>query len=163
MARNAFKWIIVALVVATLFVGATIVLARIQSQSLQSQSAIMVQVPIDSVTLPLDTSGIGTQYLPSATLSVKLEPYPPRVNSESTLRLIALDPTTRAVKSITATLSIADVSLVEGDDFNLERTPSGAYEASGRFFPEPGDWRLRVRIDFGEREPYSMLMLVEAT
>jgi len=158
MARNALKWIIVALVIASLLVGATVVLTRLQTQ----QATTPVQVPVESIALPLDQNGIGTQYLSSAILSVKLSPYPPRANTPSSLTLIALDPRTQAVKEITPTLSVADLSLVEGNDYAMKRTVSGAYEASGNFFAQAGKWRVRIRIDLGEREPYSIPMVVEA-
>ncbi len=158
MARIALKWIIVALVAASLLVGATVVLTRLQAQ----RTTTSVQVPIGSLALPLDQNGIGTQYLPSAILSVKLSPYPPRANTPSSLTLIALDPTTKMVKEITPTLSVADLLLVGGNDYPMPRTTSGAYEATGSFFAESGEWRVRVRIDLGEREPYSMLMVVQA-
>src|SRR6186997_1156582 len=94
--RNAFRWIVVALVAASMLIVAAIVLNRL---ALNQQPAIAtVQVPVSNMTLPLDASGAGMQIIPEATLSVKLSPYPAQVNAPSTLMLVALDPKTNAVK-----------------------------------------------------------------
>ena len=84
------------------------------------------------------------------------------MNAPSTLTIVALDPKTNAVKQITPTLEIAPVVEVEGAMYEMKSDAAGSYTAGGLFFLDPGEYRLRVRIDLGTKEPYSMLIAVEA-
>lgn len=162
MIRNALRWIVVALVAASMLIVAAIVLNRLALNVQSAQPATLdVQVPASNMLLPLDASGAGMQIIPEAILSVKLSPYPSQVNAPGTLTLVALDPQTNAIKTITPTLEIAPLIEVEGATYEMKRDAAGSYTAGGIFFPQSGEYRLRVRIDLGTDEPYSMLIAVE--
>jgi hypothetical protein len=160
MIRNAFRWIVIALVAASMLIVAAIVLNRLAVN--QAPAIVAVQVPASNMAVPLDAAGAGLQIIPEAMLSVKLSPYPPQVNAPSTLTLVALDPQTNAVKVITPTLEIAPLVEVEGATYAMKSDAAGSHTAGSVFFPEPGEYRLRVRIDLGASEPYSMLIAVNA-
>lgn len=159
--RRAFIWIVIALLFASALLSLAIVLNRLRPP--ESRAAIdLIGVQASSMALPLDATGAGMQVISGATLSVKLDPFPPRANAESTLTLVALDRQTQAVKVITPTLTVAELTQVNGVDYAMIRQNNGAYVARGRLFPASGEWRLRVRINLGAGEDYSMLMLVDA-
>lgn len=161
MIRNTFRWVLVALVAASLLIVAAIALNRLALNAQQAQPAsVAVQVPASNMALPLDAAGVGTQIIPEAILSVRLAPYPPQVNAPSTLTLVALDPHTNAIKVITPTLEIAPLVEVSGETFAMQRDAAGSYTAGGIFFPQSGEYRLRIRINLGTAEPYSMLIAV---
>jgi hypothetical protein len=161
--RNAFRWIIVALIAASMLIVAAIVLNRLALNVQSAQPAVVtVQVPASNMALPLDEDGAGMQIIPDAILSVKLSPYPVQVNVPSTLTLVALDPKTKAIKVITPTLEIAPLVEVEGATYEMKNDVAGSTTAGGIFFPEPGEYRLRIRIDLGTDEPYTMLIAVDA-
>jgi hypothetical protein len=161
--RNAFRWIVVALIAASMLIVAVIALNRLALSVQSVQPAVVtVQVPASNMLLPLDASGAGMQIIPEAILTAKLSPYPVQVNAPSTLTLVALDPRTNAIKLITPTLEIAPLIEVEGATYAMKSDAAGSYSAGGVFFPEPGEYRLRVRIDLGTEQPYSMLIAVDA-
>lgn len=160
MIRNAFRWIVVALVAASMLIVAAIVLNRLAAN--QQPATVTLQVPASNMAVPLDASGVGTQIIPEAILSVKLSPFPAQANVTSTLALVALDPRTHAVKVVTPTLEIAPLVDVNGATFEMKSDAAGSQSAGGIFFPEPGEYRLRLRIDLGTAEPYSMLIAVVA-
>jgi hypothetical protein len=93
---------------------------------------------------------------------VKLSPYPVQVNAPSTVTLVALDPKTNTIKVVTPTLEIAPLVEVEGASYEMKSDAAGSTTAGGIFFPEPGEYRLRIRIDLGTDEPYTMLIAVDA-
>lgn len=161
MARIALRWVIVALIAASLLLVVGIALARLQAQR-DIARAVELQVPLDSIVVPLSADGVGAQVIEPATLSIRLDPYPPRAGALATVTLVALDRKAGRVMTITPTLSIAEPTQVEGRDYPMAPQGNGAYVVSGVFFPRPGPWRLRVHIDFGATEPYRMLALVEA-
>jgi hypothetical protein len=161
--RNAFRWIVVALIAASMLIVAAIVLNRLALNDQNAQPAVVtVQVPASNMALPLDASGAGMQIIPDAILTVKLSPFPAQANVTSTLTLVALDPATKAVKVVTPTLEIAPLIEVEGATYAMKSDAAGSYTAGGIFFPDPGEYRLRIRIDLGTDQPYSMLIAVEA-
>ncbi len=161
MIRNAFRWIVVALVAASMLIVAAIVLNRLALNVQSAQpAAVTVQVPASNMVLPLDASGAGMQIIPDAVLSVKVSPYPVQVNAPITLTLVALDPKTNAIKLITPTLEIAPLVEVEGATYAMKSEAAGSHTAGGIFFPDSGEYRLRIRIDLGTDEPYSMLIAV---
>jgi hypothetical protein len=160
--RNAFRWIIVALIAASMLIVAAIVLNRLALNVQSAQPAVVtVQVPASNMALPLDDGG-GMQIIPDAILSVKLSPYPVQVNAPSTVTLVALDPKTNTIKVVTPTLEIAPLVEVEGASYEMKSDAAGSTTAGGIFFPEPGEYRLRIRIDLGTDEPYTMLIAVDA-
>lgn len=161
VARIALRWVFIALVAASLLLVAAIGLTRWQAQR-DVARAVALQVPVDSIAVPLDANGLGAQTIEPAELRIRLDPYPPRAGASATLTLVALDRWTGEVMTITPTLSVAEPTAVEGRDYPMARQPSGAYAVSDALFPHPGAWRLRVHIDFGTAEPYRMLALVEA-
>lgn len=160
MIRNALRWIVVALIAASLLIVATIAVSRLAQNT--SPTTATLQVPASNMAVLLDTNGAGTQIIPAAILSVKLSPFPAQANVNSTLTLVALDPQTNAIKVITPTLEIAPVVEVAGETFAMKSDAAGSFNASGIFFPQPSEYRLRMRIDLGTDEPYSMLIAVEA-
>jgi hypothetical protein len=89
--------------------------------------------------------------------------HPERV---ATLTLVAIDRSAQtqpqAFKSITPTLEVAPLDAVNGQSFAMQPNESGAYVAAGRFFPKAGEWRMRVLVDWGEGEPHSVLIVVDA-
>lgn len=161
VARIALRWVIVALIAASLLLVAAIVLSRLQAQR-DAARTVELQVPLDSIAVPLSADGLGTQVIEPAELSIKLDPYPPQASAPATLTLVALDRKTRNLMVVTPTLSVAEPAQVDSVVYPMVRQSNGAYIASGAFFPKPGPWRLRVSIDFGAAEPYRMLALVEA-
>ncbi len=161
MARIALRWVIVALILASLLLAVGIALARLQAQR-DTARVVELQIPLDSIAVPLNADGVGAQIIEPATLSIRLNPYPPRAAAPATVTLVALDRKTGRAMTITPTLSIAEPTQVEGRDYPMAPQGNGAYVVSGVFFPKPGVWRLRAHIDFGAAEPYRMLALVEA-
>ncbi len=161
MARIALRWVVVALVAASFFLAATIALSRLRLQH-EAARAVELQVPVDSIAVPLDARGVGVQTIAPAELSLKLDPYPPRAGDPTTLTLVALDRNARTLLIITPTLSVAALTQVDGVEHPMLRQDNGAYAFTGLLFPTPGRWRLRVSIDFGVDAPYRMLALVEA-
>lgn len=161
MVRIALRWVIVALIAASLLLVVAIALTRWQAQR-DAAGMVELQIPLDSIAVPLSADGVGTQIIEPAELSIRLDPYPPRASAPATLTLVALDRKTRDLMVITPTLSVAEPAQVDGVAYPMVRQSSGAYIASGVFFPKPGLWRLRVSIDFGVMEPYRMLALIEA-
>lgn len=161
MIRNAVRWVVVALIAASMLIVAAMMLSRLAAGS-QPPASVDVQVPASNMALPLDASGAGMQIIPEAVLSVKLSPYPPQGNAPSTLTLVALDPKTQVVKLITPTLEIAPLADVDGVTFAMKKDAAGSHTAGGVFFPQAGEYRLRIHIDLGTAEPYSMLIVVNA-
>ncbi|WP_169237941.1 hypothetical protein [Candidatus Roseilinea sp. NK_OTU-006] len=161
MARIALRWVIVALIAASLLLVAGIALTRMQVQRGVAR-AVQLSVPLDNMVVPLNADGVGAQVIELAALGIKLDPYPPRAGAPATVTLVALDRAAGRVMTITPTLSVAEPTDVEGRDYPMVPQGNGAYVASGVFFPRPGVWRLRAHIDFGVAEPYRMLALVEA-
>ena len=157
LASNALKWIFVALLAASLFVGVAIVLARWRARL----PAPTIQVPIDNVAMPLDASGAGMQIVANTVLSATLQPWPPRANTPSSLTLIATDWTTHAAREVTPTLEIAPHDQVDSTTFTMMRVAPGRYESRGVFFPSPGPWRVRVRMTVADGEPYTMLIVAD--
>lgn len=155
MARIALRYILIALIAASLLLIATIALVRLAPPP----TSITQQVPIDSIAVALDANGAGMQVLDNAILSVSLLPHPPRAGEPVTVTLVAIDRATGATMSVTPTLSVAEAGLVEGQDVLMARDAGGAYVATGALFPAPGEWRARVRVDFGAESDYSMIML----
>ena len=132
MVRNAFRWIVVALVAASMLIVAAIVLNRL---ALSQQPAIAaLQVPASNMAVLLDENGAGLQIIPDAKLSVRLSPYPAQVNAPVALVLVALDPETNTVKQITPTLEIAPLVEVEGASYAMKSDAAGSYSAGGVFF-----------------------------
>lgn len=163
LARNAFRWMVVALVAASLLLVAALLLNRLALNAQSAQPATTtLQVPASNMALPLDANGAGTQIIPEAILSVRLSPFPARGNVTSTLTLVALDPKTNAIKVITPTLEIASLAQVDGAIFTMQSDAAGSYTAGGIFFSQSAEYRLRIRIDLGTDQPYSMLIAVEA-
>jgi hypothetical protein len=161
VARIALRWVIVALIAASLLLIAAIALSRLQMQR-DAARAVELQVPLDSIAVPLSADGIGAQVIEPAELRVKLAPYPPQAGAPATLTLVALDRKTGSLMMVTPTLSVAALTQVEGLEYPMTRQSNGAYTISGILFPKPGPWRVRVSIDFGAEEPYRMLALVQA-
>jgi hypothetical protein len=159
--RIALRWILIALVAASLFLAAAVALSRWRLQTETAQEA-KVQSPVESIAVPLDGHGIGSQIIERAELNLRLDPYPPRAGMPATLTLVAVDRTARAVMTITPTLEVAEVTQADGRNFRAARQSNGAYVVTGRLFPKPGPWRLRLTVDFGTDEPHRMLALVEA-
>ena len=157
MPRIALKWIIVALVAASLFVSAAIALARWRAQ-LPAQT---LQVPIDNVALSLNASGTGMQIVANTVLSASLQPWPPRANTSSLLTLVASDWTTHVAHEVMPTLEIAPSDQVDGTAFTMMRIAAGRYEAKGVFFPLKNQWRVRVRMTVAGDEPYTMLIVAD--
>ena len=161
MVGIALRWILVALLAASLLLAAAVALSRLRLQIETAQEA-EVQSPVESIAVPLDARGLGSQTIERAELNLRLDPYPPRAGMPATLTLVAVDRTARAVMTITPTLEVAEATQAEGANFAATRQDNGAYVVTGRLFPRPGPWRLRLTIDFGADEPYRMLALVEA-
>jgi hypothetical protein len=160
MARIALKWIVVALVAASLLLVAAIALARLRPAL--PTTITLTQVPVDNIAVPLDAAGAGMQVLEDVSLSLKLAPYPPRAGVESSLTIVAIDRATQAIRPITPTLEVAALDAVSGESFEMQADVSGAHSATDQFFPAAGEWRMRVLVDFGAAEPHSVLILANA-
>lgn len=158
MSRIALRSIIIAIVAASVFLVATILLVRWRSQLITQT----VQVPIDTIALPLDANGHGLQIVANTELSVTLSSYPPRANTVSTLMLTADEWKTHAAREVTPTLEIAALNKVDAVTFMMMRITPGHYAASDIFFPARGPWRMRVRMTLDDGTPYTMLIVAEA-
>lgn len=161
MLRLGLQWVGVALLVAAALVGFTALLVRLTPPP---PAAIDLQVPIESVALPLDANGVGEQVLRDAMLVVRLTPYPPHAGAPSVLDVVIIDRLTQQPRAITPTLQVAPLEEAEGTLFPFTRLPQGGYRARGVFFPHPGEWRVRLRLRFGNsaEDSYSALMVVRA-
>jgi hypothetical protein len=155
MIRIGLRYIALALAAGSLLVIATTVLVRLVPQP----DVMTLQAPLHALALPLDENGTGTQVLDNAILSVRLDPYPPRASRGVTVSLIALDRAGGATMVVTPTLSVAELTQVDGVEWPMARVATGAYAASAEMFPHTGQWRLRARVDFGAGEPYSLLVV----
>jgi len=155
--RAALCLVIAALVAASLFVGATIMLARWRT-GLGEQT---LAVPIDNMALPLDMQGTGLQIVSGTVLKATVKPWPPRADTAESLTLSANDDATGAMRAVTPTLEIAPSDQVDGTRFLLVSLSPGRYIARGTFFSsgQAARWRMRVRLSLPGGEPYTMLIL----
>jgi len=158
----ALRWILVALLAASLFLASAVVLSRWRLQIETAQEQVEVQSSVESIAMPLNARGLGSQTIERADLSLRLDPYPPQAGATATLTLVVVDRTARAVMAVTPTLEVAEATQADGTNFTATRQDNGAYVLTGQLFPRPGAWRLRLTIDFGADAPYRMLALVEA-
>jgi len=154
------RWILVALFAASCLLGTGIGLARWQSESVNQQ--VDVLVPMDTIALPLDEHGVGSQVIAPARLTVRLTPYPPRAGQPVTLTLVVVDRFSNATLRVRPHLEVSEWTQADGQGYTAVRHASGAYLFGGLQLPRPGRWRLRLTIDFGTDQPYRTLMLVEA-
>ncbi len=154
------RWILVALCAASCLLGMGIGLARWQSGLANQQ--VDVLVPMDTIALPLDEHGVGSQVIAPARLTVRLMPYPPRAGQPVTLSLVVVDRFSGAVLPVQPYLEVSEWTQTDGQGHAAVRHASGAYIFSGLQFSQPGRWRLRLTIDFGTDQPYRTLILVDA-
>lgn len=161
MVGIALRWILIALVAASLFLAAAVALSRWRLQTETAHEA-EAPLPVESIAVPLNARGLGSQTIELAELSLRLDPYPPRAGAPATLTLVAVDRTAGAVMIVTPTLEVAEVTQADGRNFRAARQSNGAYVVTGQLFPRPGAWRLRLTIDFGADATYRILALVEA-
>jgi hypothetical protein len=154
------RWILAALFAASCLLGIGIGLVRWQSEAVNQQ--VNVPVPMDTIALPLDEYGVGSQVIALARLTVRLAPYPPRAGQPVTLTLVVVDRFSGAVLHVRPHLEVSEWMQADGQGYMAVRHASGAYFFDGVQLPQPGRWRLRLTIDFGAGQPYRTLILVEA-
>jgi len=153
------RWILVALLAASGLLVVGIGLARWQAQATLQ---VDLPVPIDTIAMPLDEHGVGSQVIAPAGLTVRLTPYPPRAGQPATLTLVVVERASGSLMDVQPHLVVSKWAQPEGRRFAAVRRAVGDYVFSGLFFPQPGRWQLRLAIDFGDGRPYRTLVLVEA-
>jgi hypothetical protein len=151
--------IVLALALASLVLAASIVLSRWQAQLEQQQAE---RRNAGDIAMPLDASGTGSQTVDGVQITYRLAPYPARAGAASTLTVLALDLNSGQTRAITPTLDVAPLSTTASVTFSCQTDAGGAYSASGVFFPQGGDWRMRVRSQLLPNDSYVTVMVVNA-
>jgi hypothetical protein len=157
MFRPAFRAIFAACIAGSVIVVAGVLLGRWQREL----DARPNNAPVGVIAMPLDELGVGAQTISNTLLTYRLSPYPPVAGQPHTLTLLALDRVTGQPRALPPTLEIGPVAQVDGTVFAMPVDATG-YTATGQFFPQAGEWRIRVTVPLFENEDYSTIMLVRA-
>jgi hypothetical protein len=139
-ARRAIIFVCVAAILAGVFTLAAAVLTRWMANAPQPAP---LDVPLASLSLPLDGQGLGTQIIEGNSLTFRLQPYPPVARAPVTLTLVAIRPN-GALAQFAPAVSVSALNQVPGPGAPMRQLPSGGYEYSGLLFPNPGQWRITV-------------------
>jgi hypothetical protein len=162
--RRALYFVIAALVLASLVVAASALLARRLRAPAAQRPPEPAEVPVTSIAMPLDSAGNGFQVVNNKRLIYRLAPHPAQPGAPHELNLIVIDTRTGAVLPVTPTLEITREDAGAAGDvlsFDFPRNATGGYAARDVFFPETGIWRMRVRTELFEDETYSTVIVVK--
>ena len=88
-ARRAIVFISIAAILAGVFSLSAAVLTRWMANV---PPAAPLDVPLASLSLPLDAQGLGTQVIEGTSLTFRVQPYPPVARSPVTITLVAIGP-----------------------------------------------------------------------
>lgn len=157
--KLVLRIIVLAMVLASMVLMASVVLSRWQAQLEQHEAASR---NAGDIAMPLDASGTGSQTVDGVQVTYRLSPFPPRAGVASTLTVLALDLGSGRTRAITPTLEIAPLSAVAGGTYAFRAEAGGAYSADGVFFPRSGEWRMRVRTQLLPDGSYVTVMVVRA-
>lgn len=139
-ARRAIVFISIAAILAGVFSLSAAVLTRWMANV---PPAAPLDVPLASLSLPLDAQGLGTQVIEGTSLTFRVQPYPPVARSPVTITLVAIGPGGVLVQFAPA-VSVSALNQVAGPGAPMRRLSSGGYEHAGILFPAPGRWRITV-------------------
>ena len=139
-ARRAIIFVCVAAILAGVFTLAAAVLTRWMANAPQPAP---LDVPLASLSLPLDGQGLGTQIIEGNSLTFRLQPYPPVSRAPVTLTLVAIRPN-GALAQFAPAVSVSALNQVPGPGAPMRQLSSGGYEFGGILFPAPGQWRITV-------------------
>jgi hypothetical protein len=139
-ARRAIVFICVAVILAGGFTLSAAVLTRWMATAPQPAPP---DVPLASLSLPLDAQGLGTQVIEGNSLTFRVQPYPPVSRAPVTITLVAIG-SNGGLAQFTPAVSVSALNQVAGPGAPMRRLPSGGYEYSGVLFSTPGQWRITV-------------------
>ncbi len=139
-ARRAIVFICIAAILAGVFSLAAAVLTRWMAAA---PPTAPLDVPLASLSLPLDAQGLGTQVIEGTSLTFRVQPYPPIARAPVTVTLVAIGPNGGLLQFVPA-VSVSALNQVAGPGAPMRRLPSGGYEYGGILFPTPGLWRITV-------------------
>ena len=139
-ARRAIVFISIAAILAGVFSLSAAVLTRWMANV---PPAAPLNVPLASLSLPLDAQGLGTQVIEGTSLTFRVQPYPPMARAPVTVTLVAIGPNGGLVEFVPA-VSVSALNQVAGPGAPMRRLPSGGYEYGGILCPAPGLWRITV-------------------
>jgi len=139
-ARRAIVFICIAAILAGVFTLAAAVLTRWMASAPQPAP---LDVPLASLSLPLDSQGLGTQVIEGNSLTFRVDPFPPVSRAPVTITLVAIRPK-GGLAEFAPAVSVSALNQVAGPGAPMRRLPSGGYEYAGILFPGPGMWRITV-------------------
>ncbi len=139
-ARRAIIFMCVAVILAGVFSLSAAVLTRWMANV---PPPAPLDVPLASLSLPLDAQGLGTQVIEGTSLTFRVQPYPPVARAPVTITLVAIGPNGGLVQFAPA-VSVSALNQVAGPGAPMRRLSSGGYEYGGDLFPAPGLWRITV-------------------
>ncbi|HQX11307.1 MAG TPA: hypothetical protein PLG23_07145 [Thermoflexales bacterium] len=139
-ARRAIIFICVAAILAGVFTLSAAVLTRWMASVPQP---VPLDVPLASLSLPLDGQGLGSQVIEGNSLTFRVQPYPPVSGAPVTITLVAIR-SNGELAQFTPAVSVSAPNQVAGPGVPMRRLPSGGYEHSGMLFSAPGPWRITV-------------------
>lgn len=139
-ARRAIVFICVAAILAGAFTLSAAVLTRWMANAAQPAP---LDVPLASLSLPLDAQGLGTQVIEGNSLTFRVEPFPPVSRAPVTITLVAIRPN-GGLAQFSPAVSVSAPNQVAGPGAPMRRLSTGGYEYSGVLFSAPGPWRITV-------------------
>ena len=139
-ARRAIVFICIAAILAGVFSLAAAVLTRWMAAA---PPTAPLDVPLASLSLPLDAQGLGTQVIEGTSLTFRVQPSPPLARAPVTITLVAIGPNGGLLQFVPA-VSVSALNQVAGPGAPMRRLPSGGYEYGGILFSTPGLWRITV-------------------
>ena len=159
--RTAFRWTLIAAVVAAVFVGATWALGRLSSQAAAPRPTPAPVMDANAFAMQLDPAGLGTQTISGTRFLVQVSPYPIAAGRPISIVLIATALDGSGFRSVSPTLYITPPNTQNSADIRqsgLPRDAHGAYAQGGLLLDKPGLWRLRIDTDLGDRDIYPILL-----
>jgi hypothetical protein len=162
-ARFALRWTAIGLACAAILVALAMLLSTWHAQApAATPRSISYEAFVAGMEMPLDANGAGTQVMSNITLSFRLQPYPARAGVTTTLVLVAMDQAGKLVGDVAPSLRVADAGESDGQEYSMPRQQDGSYVATGMFFPQAGNWRIRVDAYMGDDIPANIITSVQA-
>lgn len=165
MQKVGLRIIGVSVLLTLIFVGIAIGLAQWRQSIFENAPPLNLDTAsadqLAAIAVKFDANGIGTQVLDNTALTFKLDPYPMKASTPSTLTLIALDTRSTTLAIISPTLLISPQDAASASPQDIQRQNDGTYRAHITL-PQSGQWRLRLNYAMGSKSGYSVLMLIEA-
>ena len=116
-ARRAIVFISIAAILAGVFSLSAAVLTRWMANV---PPAAPLDVPLASLSLPLDAQGLGTQVIEGTSLTIRVQPYPPIARAPVTVTLVAIGPNGGLLQFVPA-VSVSALNQVAGPGAPMRR------------------------------------------